>query len=219
MAKIPKTRELFDLSHTLVGEMLSECEYPYEALGKIGEFAKEISKKLDSSYREIAPEVYAAEDAIISERATLIGPAVIGHNAEIRPGAYIRGKVIIGDGAVIGNSTEIKNSIIFDNAQLPHYNYVGDSIIGYRAHLGAGAIASNLRLDKKEIKIDGENTGLRKIGTFLGDSAEVGCNSVLCPGSVVGKEAFIYPLSRVKGVIPEGTIFDGENFRKRKEAK
>jgi NDP-sugar pyrophosphorylase family protein len=159
--------------------------------------------------------VYIADDAKIWDGATICAPTVIGHKAEVRPGAFIRGNAIIGDGAVIGNSTEIKNAIVFDGAQLPHYNYVGDSIIGYKGHLGAGAIASNLRLDHKEISIEGVNTGLRKIGVFLGDESEVGCGSVLCPGSVVGKNSAIYPLSTVTGYIPANSVYNGKTVKKK----
>ena len=162
----------------------------------------------------IAPDVWAAKDAKISDKATIIGPAIIGHNTEIRPGAYIRGSVIIGDDAIIGNSTEIKNSIIFDEAQLPHYNYVGDSIIGYRAHMGAGSIISNVRLDHNNVsvKANGEkiDTGLRKMGVLLGDRAEIGCNSVICPGSIIGRDSIIYPLSRISGIIPQSHYFYGD---------
>ena len=216
---IYKTQELFDIKHSAAEPLLAKCEYPHQALPKIGEFIKEYSLTLDSSYREIGEGVFVADDAKIWEGATIVGPTVIGHKAEIRPGAFIRGNALIGDGAVIGNSTEVKNAIVFDGAQLPHYNYVGDSIIGYKAHMGAGAIASNLRLDKKEIilKSEGENmaSGLKKIGVFLGDCAEVGCGSVLCPGSIVGREAMVYPLSTVRGTIPERTVFDGKSIKKR----
>ena len=216
---ILKTKELFDLSHTLAVSLLSECEYPHEALSKIKDSIISIIPTLDDSFKEISEGVFVADDAKIWDNVTIVGPTIIGHKAEIRPGAFIRGNAIIGDGAVIGNSTEIKNAIVFDDAQLPHYNYVGDSIIGYKAHMGAGAIASNLRLDKKEItlKSEGEDmdSGLRKIGVFLGDHAEVGCGSVLCPGSIVGREALVYPLSMVRGSIPERTIYDGKSFKER----
>ena len=211
---ILKTKELFDLDHTIAAELLNECEYPHQALPKIGDFIKKIIPSLDGSYREIGNGVYAAWDAKIWEGVTIVGPAIIGKGAEIRPGAFIRGNVIIGEGAVIGNSTEVKNAIVFDGAQLPHYNYVGDSIIGYKAHMGAGAIASNLRLDKQIITLKSESekmdSGLKKIGVFLGDRAEVGCGSVLCPGSIVGKDAMVYPLSTVRGSLPENSIFDGK---------
>ena len=218
---ILKTKELFDLNHTMASELLCGCEYPHEALPRIGDYIKNvIIPSLDGSYREIADGVYAAEDAKIWDGVTMVGPTVIGHGAEIRPGAFIRGNALIGDGAVIGNSTEIKNAIIFDGAQLPHYNYVGDSIIGYKAHMGAGAIASNLRLDKKEIVLrdsdESMDSGLRKIGVFLGDFAEVGCGSVLGPGSIVGREALVYPLSCVRGTVPAHTIYNGKSIKERR---
>lgn len=218
---ILKTKELFDLSHTMAEALLCGCEYPHEALPRIGDYIKDrLIPSLDGSYREIGEGVFAAEDAKIWEGVTIVGPTVIGHRAEIRPGAFIRGNAIIGDGAVIGNSTEVKNAIVFDEAQLPHYNYVGDSIIGYKAHLGAGAIASNLRLDKKEILLrdadESMSSGLRKIGVFLGDHAEVGCGSVLCPGSIVGREAMVYPLSCVRGTVPSHTIYDGKSIKERR---
>ena len=216
---ILKTKELFDLNHTLAVSLLSECEYPHEALSKIKDSILSLIPTLDDSFKEISEGVFVADDAKIWDNVTIVGPTIIGHKAEIRPGAFIRGNAIIGDGAVIGNSTEIKNAIVFDDAQLPHYNYVGDSIIGYKAHMGAGAIASNLRLDKKEItlKSEGEDmdSGLRKIGVFLGDHAEVGCGSVLCPGSIVGRATLVYPLSMVRGSIPERTIYDGKSFKER----
>lgn len=208
---IPQTKELFDLSHTIAKELLEETEYPFEALPKIKDFVKEISKKLSpAEYNEVSEGVFVAKDATVAPTATILPPTIIGHNTEIRPGAYIRGSVIIGDGAVIGNSTEIKNAIIFDGVQLPHYNYAGDSILGYKSHLGAGAIASNFKLDHSNIKVrSGEDvfeTGLRKFGVILGDFSEVGCNSVLCPGTIVGKNSLIYPLTPVRGIIPEGSI-------------
>jgi NDP-sugar pyrophosphorylase family protein len=211
---IPNAEELFDLSHTLAKELILGSRVLYEALPKIKDFCISLSKNLTEGYREIAPGIFAACDAKISESATVIGPTVIGRGTEIRPGAYIRGAVIIGDGAVIGNSTEIKNAIIFDGVQLPHYNYVGDSIIGYKAHLGAGAIISNFRLDHASIKITGDgekfDTGLRKMGVLLGDFAEVGCNSVICPGSIIGRGSVIYPLSRVVGILDSETYFYGD---------
>ena len=217
---ILKTKELFDLTYTIAAPLLDECEYPHQALPKIGDFIKKCMATLDRSYKEISEGVFVADDAKIWDGATIIGPTIIGHKAEIRPGAFIRGNAIIGDGAVVGNSTEIKNAIVFDGAQLPHYNYVGDSIIGYHAHMGAGSIASNLRLDKKEITLKSEDeqmdSGLRKIGVFLGDYAEVGCGSVLCPGSTVGREAMVYPLVSVRGTVPAHMIYDGKSFKKRR---
>lgn len=224
LMNIPLTEELFDLSHTAANEIFKNVKTPYEVLTKIKEYCIALSSKLGSDYEEIAEGVFAAKDAKISDKATIIGPAIIGHGTEIRPGAYIRGAVIIGDGAVIGNSTEIKNAVIFDGAQLPHYNYVGDSIIGYKAHLGAGAIISNFRLDHGNISIkaDGEkiDTGLRKMGALVGDGAEIGCNSVVCPGSIVGRGCVIYPLSRVMGILPPDYYFYGDGRSpKQKERK
>lgn len=211
---IPCADNLFDFNETIAKNIFEGCGEPYHVLPKIKDFCIELSKTLGDDYEEICDGVFAARDAKIAESATLIGPAIIGHNVEIRHGAYIRGAVIIGDGAVIGNSTEIKNAIIFNGAQLPHYNYVGDSIIGYKAHLGAGAIISNFRLDHTSIKIKTEDgkidTGLRKMGALVGDFAEVGCNSVINPGSVIGRSCVIYPLSRITGILPEDTYFYGD---------
>ena len=213
MQSLPKTKILYDLSKTMVGSLLSEYEYPYEILTDIDELIKKYISLHPYDLREIHQGIYLEGEAYISEKATLISPCIIGRGAEIRPGAYIRGKAIIGRGAVIGNSSEIKNSIIFDEAKLPHYNYLGDSIIGYKAHMGAGAIASNLRLDGGEIIIGkGEHkikTGLRKVGAFIGDYAEIGCGVIICPGSVIGKRSKIYPLVRVNGIINNDMIYDG----------
>lgn len=212
--KLPHQNDLFDLSHTAAKNVFSDGE-PYNVLTKIKECCLEIINSLSYDYTEIRDGVFAAADAKISDMATIHGPTIIGHKTEIRPGAFIRGSVIIGDGVVIGNSTEIKNSVIFDEAQLPHYNYVGDSIIGYRAHLGAGAIISNFRLDRKTVRIkaDGEkiDTGLRKMGALLGDYTEIGSNSVIYPGSIIGRRCVIYPLSRVYGIVPENHYYYSEN--------
>lgn len=213
--KFPRADELFDLSHTIAGEIFEGCEYPFEAIPKIKELAVKLSATLPpDEYTEISEGVFVAKDAKISDKATVLPPTIIGHDAEVRPGAYIRGAAIIGNGAVIGNSTEIKNAVVFDGAQLPHYNYVGDSIVGYRAHLGAGAVISNFKLDHTSVsvKIGNERieTGLRKFGALIGDRAEVGCNSVLNPGTVLGREVIVYPLSSVRGVIPESSIIKGD---------
>ena len=217
MNSIPKTEDLFDISHSIASAMLGECEYPHIALSRIEEVISQYANKLDRSFKEIRDGVFVANDAKIWDGATLVAPVIIGHKTEVRPGAFIRGNVIIGNGAVIGNSTEIKNSIILDEAQLPHYNYVGDSIVGYRAHMGAGAIASNLRLDKGEVFLFcGEEkiaTGRRKVGAFIGDYAEVGCGCVLCPGTLICRESRIYPLISVCGCIPERCVFDGTNIK------
>ncbi len=219
MSKIPKTIDLFDTSHSIAEALLEECEYPFEAISRIGDFIADCSRMLDRSYREIETGVFVAPDAKISPYSTLVGPLIIGRGAEIRSGAILRGRVIVGEGAIIGNSSEVKNSIILDEGKLPHYNYLGDSIIGFRTHMGAGAIASNLRLDKREVsvKYDGEimTTGLRKLGVMLGDYAEVGCGAVLSPGAIIGREAIIYPLTHVRGTIPERCVYDGKCLKDR----
>ena len=211
---IPKTEELFDLSHTIAADLFCENDAPYSVIDKIKDYCLCLIQRLDENFVKISDGVYAASDAKISSTATIIGPAIIGHGAEIRPGAYIRGSVIVGDGAVVGNSTEVKNSIIFDGAALPHYNYVGDSIIGYKAHLGAGVVISNLRLDRKPvtIKSDGEkiDTGLRKMGALIGDGAEIGCGTVISPGSIIGRGCIVYPLSSFRGILPRDHYFYGD---------
>ena len=216
MNKIPRYDELFDINHTIAGNLLSNSEYPYFALDKIDSFISEWAKNLPNGYSEAEPGVYLAETTKIWKGVTICPPAIIGHGTELRPGAFIRGKVIIGNDAVIGNSTEIKTSIIFDGAQLPHYNYVGDSIIGYKAHLGAGAIASNLRLDRREISICTDEgkivTSRRKLGVLLGDKAEVGCGCVICPGTVICPGAIIYPLLSIRGVVPANSIYKGDKY-------
>lgn len=220
MKTIPKTTELFDLSHSNAEDLLKKTEYPYEALSCLRDYVISLTGELGGDFTEIAEGVFAHSSASVSPSAVLFGPTVIHEGAEIRAGAFIRGSVIIGKGAVIGNSTELKNTIIFDCAQLPHYNYAGDSIIGYKAHMGAGVIASNLRLDRAIIKIRGKgktiDTGMKKLGVMLGDNAEVGCGSVLSPGTVIGRGTLIYPLSDVRGVIPENSIFD-KGIRRREE--
>ena len=213
MNKIPTTVDLFDISHTLAKSLFKSKEYPHAIFPELCAHIVKLFERLDSSYMEISEGVFVARDAEISKMATIIGPTIIGHGTQVRPGAYIRGSALVGDGAVIGNSTEVKNSVVFDEAKLPHYNYVGDSIIGYKAHLGAGAIASNVRLDKRSVRLVCEDeildTGLRKLGALIGDYSEVGCGSVLSPGTVVGRECMIYPLSSVRGILPERCVYDG----------
>lgn len=212
---LPSVKQLLDLSRTRAGEYLSHFTYPYEALAGLRAFIASLGPTLPKeTYEEISPHVWVARSAKVMPSAYLGEYTVIGEETEVRHCAFIRGATLIGDGVVVGNSTEIKNAIIFDGVQIPHYNYVGDSVLGYRSHMGAGSIASNFRSDKGNIRIHAEEetveTGLRKLGTVLGDFAEIGCNSVLCPGSVVGRRAIVYPLSRVRGVIPEGHIYKGE---------
>lgn len=208
--KILRIEDLFDLSHTVAGNYLSRFSYGYEALGGLADFIRAYGKTLGEDYTEISPDVYVAKDAHIAPSAVIEAPTVIGHRTEVRPGAFIRGSALIGDDAVVGNSTEIKNAVLFDGAQVPHYNYVGDSILGYKAHMGAGAVASNFRADHGNVTVrtDEETleTGRRKLGTMLGDRAEIGCHAVLCPGSIVGRDSIVYPLVRVRGVIAEKKI-------------
>ncbi len=220
--RIPGIKELFDLSHTKARPFMEKASYGYEILEKIPEIIRTVADSLGDDYERIAPEVWVAKDAILSPLATVEGPTVIGHRTEVRPGAYIRGAALIGDGCVIGNSTEIKNAILFDGAQVPHYNYVGDSILGHLAHMGAGAICSNYRADHASVVLKcGEETietKRRKLGAMIGDRAEIGCGTVLCPGATVGRESNVYPLSLIRGVVPPDSIFkqSGDIIAKRK---
>jgi len=199
---------LFNLEETIAKELLKDEKYPWEVLNKIHNYILDLGKKLDiEKFEQKEENIWIAKSAKVSPTATIIGPAIIDENAEIRHCAFIRGNVIVGKSAVVGNSTELKNCILFNEVEVPHFNYVGDSILGYKAHLGAGCIASNLRVDKANIKINGLETNLRKIGAFLGDNAQIGCNSVLNPGTIVGKNALVYPLSSVIGIIPENSKY------------
>ena len=207
-----KTANMYDLSHTKAKELLENTEYPWEALPKIGEFILKLGETLPASkYRKLADDVWVSRTAKIYPNNYIAGPTIIGHNTEVRPGAFIRGNALVGENCVVGNSTELKNVILFDNVQVPHYNYVGDSIFGYKAHTGAGAITSNVKQDKSlvTVNVNGEKlaTGLKKFGAMLGDRVEVGCNTVMNPGTVVGREARIYPLSMVRGFVPEKSIY------------
>lgn len=215
-----KAEDLFDLSHTLAAPLLASVAYPHEAVPMIKDMILALQDELGDEFVRISEGILAARSARIAESAVIEPPAIIGRETEIRHCAFLRGSVLIGDGAVIGNSTEIKNSVIFDGVQLPHYNYVGDSILGCGSHLGAGAIASNFRLDKKSITAFYENekisTGMRKLGVMLGDRAEIGASSVLCPGAVIGRGSIIYPLSCVRGYVGEGAIFKNGGADERK---
>lgn len=211
-----KTRELFSLDKTIAGDYLASYDFPWLALKGIKSFIAETGSKLDKNqFEEVFPEVWIHKEANIAPTAYIGAPCIIGKDSEVRHCAYIRGSALIGENCVIGNSTEIKNSIIFDCVQVPHYNYVGDSILGFKSHLGAGAVTSNVKSDKSAVKVrNGEEvieTGLRKFGAMVGDGVEVGCNSVLNPGTVIGKNTNIYPLSRVRGVIRENSIYKDEN--------
>ena len=204
--------KLFDLSQTQAETLLNRFQYPWEALPHIKEFILALGPSLPKDeYEEIKENVWAAKSAVIFPTAYLNGPVIIGKNTEVRHGAFIRGSALVGDSAVVGNSTELKNVILFNNVQVPHYSYVGDSILGYRSHMGAGSITSNVKSDKTlvTVKYQGEKitTGLKKFGAILGDCVEVGCNSVLNPGSVICPNSNIYPLSMVRGVVPPKSIY------------
>lgn len=207
-----KTEQLYDLSHTLASELLRDCEYPWLALPHIKGFILSLGATLPQDwYEHPAEDIWIARSARVAPSATLCGPLIVGEDTEIRTGAYIRGSVLIGCGCVVGNSCELKNAILFDNVQVPHFNYIGDSILGYRSHTGAGAVTSNVKSDKTLVTVRTEDgrmeTGFKKFGAMLGDFVEVGCNSVLNPGTVVGRNTNIYPLSSVRGTIPPDSIY------------
>lgn len=212
MESMLRTRELFDLSHTAAGPLLEKTKYPWEALSGIGDFILELGKALPAEeYERRGEDVWIHKTAKIYPNNYIAGPCVIGPETEVRPGAFIRGKALVGADCVVGNSTELKNVILFDHVQVPHYNYVGDSILGYYSHMGAGAVTSNVKQDKTLVSVRvGENrleTGLKKFGAMLGDHVEIGCNSVLNPGTVIGPYSRVYPLSAVRGYIPGNRIF------------
>ena len=205
-------KELYDLSQTIAGEYLSQFTYPWEALDGIKAYIREMGPTLDPErYEKRGEDIWVAKSATVAPTAYLNGPLIIDEEAEIRHCAFIRGSAIIGKGSVVGNSTEIKNDIIFNSVQVPHYNYVGDSILGYKSHMGAGSITSNVKSDKSLVVVkDGKEeiaTGRKKFGAMLGDYVEVGCNSVLNPGTVIGRHTNIYPLSSVRGVVPSDSIY------------
>ena len=205
-------KELYTLEETIAKDIFEGATYPWEVLPKIGSFIKELGETLSSEeYDKVGEDVWIAKSANVFESAYIHGPAIIGKNAEVRHCAFIRGNAIVGEGAVVGNSTELKNGILFNKVQVPHYNYVGDSILGYKAHMGAGSITSNVKSDKKLVVIKTPEgpveTGLKKFGAMLGDEVEVGCGTVLNPGSVVGSHTNIYPLSSVRGFVPAGSIY------------
>ena len=204
-------RELFDLDHTQAGEYLAEFTYPWEALAGLKEYIRRLGKSLGKEYREISPEVWVHKSAKIAPPAYLQPPCIIGAETEVRHCAYIRGSALVGKGCVVGNSVELKNVVLFDSVQTPHYNYVGDSILGYKSHMGAGSITSNVKSDKTLVTVRfGEEsvaTGMKKVGAMLGDFVEIGCNSVLNPGTVVGRNSQVYPLSCVRGTVAENSIY------------
>lgn len=216
--------ELYNLEETIGSKLLEGVTYPWEALPLIGNYIKELGKTLDEKeYEKIGEDIWAAKSAKIAPTASLNGPLIVGKEAQIRHCAFIRGNAIIGEGAVVGNSTELKNVILFNKVQVPHYNYVGDSILGYQAHMGAGSITSNVKSDKKLVCVhtpEGDiETGIKKFGAMIGDGVEVGCGSILNPGTVVGRESNIYPLSSVRGVVSEHSIYkkQGEVVKKHED--
>lgn len=220
-----KISELYqDLNQTLAKELLESKTYPWEVLPLISEFIVKLGSTLsEEEYEKRGENVWVAKSAKVAPTAFINGPAIIGKEAEVRHCAFIRGNALVGEGAVVGNSTELKNVILFNKVQVPHYNYVGDSILGYKSHMGAGSITSNVKSDKTLVvvkdRFNNENieTGLKKMGAMLGDYVEVGCNSVLNPGTVIGRHSNIYPLSRVRGVVPTHSIFkDIDNIVEKK---
>ncbi len=215
-----KIKNLYDLTHTLAAPLLERHTYPWEVLADIKAFISEFSKTLGDDYENRGDGIFVHKGANVAPTAFIGGPAIICEGAEVRHCAFIRGSALVGKNCVVGNSTELKNVILFDNVQVPHYNYVGDSVLGYRSHMGAGSITSNVKSDKTLVTVNaGEKieTGLKKFGACLGDFVEVGCNSVLNPGTVVGRNSNIYPLSQVRGFVPENSIYkrQGEVVTKR----
>ena len=207
-----KISELFDLNETIAADIFDGCTFPWEVLSKIGDFIVKLGNTLpESEYEKRGENVWVAKSAKVFDSAYINGPCIIGKDAEVRHCAFIRGNAIVGEGAVVGNSTELKNAVLFNKVQVPHYNYVGDAVLGYKSHMGAGSICSNVKSDKKLVVVkDGEEkieTGLKKFGAMLGDHVEVGCGSVLNPGTVIGRNSNIYPLSPVRGCIPADSIY------------
>ena len=204
-------QDLFDLNHTLAGDYLARFTYPWEALAGISDLILSLGPALGADYESPALDVWVHKTAKVAPTAYLGGPCIIGPDTEVRHGAFIRGSALVGAGCVVGNSVELKNVILFDGVQTPHYNYVGDSILGYKSHMGAGSITSNVKSDKTLVVVkNGEEqvpTGLKKFGAMLGDFVEVGCNSVLNPGTVIGPHSNVYPTSCVRGMVPANSIW------------
>jgi len=210
-------KELYDLDHTLAKEYLCGFEYPWEALKGIKDMIIALGKTLNKDeYNEVSENVWIHKTAKVFPSAYIAAPCIIGANTEVRHCAFIRGSALVGEDCVVGNSCELKNVILFDHVQTPHYNYVGDSILGYYSHMGAGSITSNVKSDKKLVVVHNKEenieTGLKKFGAMIGDHVEVGCNSVLNPGTVIGRNSNVYPLSRVRGLIPENSIYKDEGI-------
>ena len=214
--------DYLDLEHTIAAELFEGRDYPWEVLPDIGDFILKIGPSLPSDiYEKRGDDIWIAKSAVVFDSAYITGPCIIGPDSEVRHCAFLRGKIIVGANCVVGNSTELKNVILFDNVQVPHYNYIGDSILGYKSHMGAGSITSNVKSDKSLTTVKSSEgdvaTGLKKFGAIVGDFVEVGCGSVLNPGTVVGRNTQIYPLSMVRGAIPAGSIYKnaGEIVEKR----
>ena len=218
-----KTSELYDLSHSLAGSYLSGFEYPWQALAGIKSLILTLGPTLGCDYTEVSPSVWVHNTAVVAPTAYLGAPCIIGPGTEVRHCAFIRGNALVGNDCVVGNSTELKNVVLIGSVQVPHYNYVGDSVLGFRSHMGAGSITSNVKSDKSLVALkkgdERLETGLKKFGAILGDFVEVGCGTVLNPGTVIGKNTNIYPLSSVRGVIEPDSIYksSGETVKKRHE--
>ena len=211
-----KIKKLYNLEETIAAKIFEGVTYPWEVLPKIGDFIIELGNTLSpEEYDKVGDSVWIAKSAKVAPTAFINGPAIIGKNAEVRHCAFIRGSAIVGENAVVGNSTELKNVILFNNVQVPHYNYVGDSRLGYKSHMGAGSITSNVKSDKKLVIVKNDTekveTGLKKFGAMIGDEVEVGCGSILNPGTVIGKNSNIYPLSSVRKVVPANSIYKNQN--------
>lgn len=205
------TRDLYDMTHSLAGNYLSGFQYPWQALTGIKDLILTLGQQLGEDYTEVSPTVWVHNTATVAPTAQLGAPCIIGANTEVRHCAFIRGSALVGENCVVGNSVELKNVILFDNVQVPHYNYVGDSILGYKSHMGAGSVTSNVKSDKTLVVVKNGSeqleTGLKKFGAMLGDFVEVGCNSVLNPGTVIGRHSNVYPTSCVRGMVPENSIW------------
>ena len=216
-----KTTDLYDLRHSAAGDYLSKFEYPWQALKGIKDLILDLGSRLGDDYREVAPSVWVHHTAVVAPTAYLGAPCIIGAGTEVRHCAFVRGSALVGENCVVGNSVELKNVILFDNVQVPHYNYVGDSILGYKAHMGAGSVTSNVKSDKTLVIVkNGEEkmeTGLKKFGAMLGDFVEVGCNSVLNPGTVIGRNSNVYPTSCVRGMVEENCIWKNSGIVVKKE--
>lgn len=215
MSPVIRAATLFSLDHSLCGPALAAAEHPWDILANLRDLIYELAGRLPAGYREVGEGIWVGPDVVLAPTAVLQGPAIIGAGCRVRHAAFLRENVVLGDGCVVGNSTEVKNAVLFDGVQVPHFNYVGDSILGHRAHLGAGAVLSNVRLDRRPVKLHGPGgevveTGLAKLGALLGDRVEIGCHAVVNPGSVVGRDTLVYPLTNVRGFIPPKSILKAD---------